>query len=252
MPGFTLVLMGALAAGLACGTAPARENSEESQLIRFRNSRGESEWQRERLAMVERQIRRRGVKDERVLAAMEEVPRHEFVPAGLRSRAYGDHPLPIGHNQTISQPYIVALMTDLLEPEPGDTVLEIGTGSGYQAAVLSKVVAHVYSIEIVEPLCERARETLEAGNYGNIEILCGDGYDGWPEHAPFDGVILTAAPEKVPQPLLDQLAEGGRLVVPEGRYNQDLVVYEKTGGKTNRREVIPVRFVPMTGKAEDK
>ena len=238
-------------AGCACGSAPAN-SSEENQVIRFSRGLSDTLRTRDRRAMVDRQIRRRGVSDERVLKALEEVPRHWFVPEDQRGRAYDDYPLPIGYDQTISQPYIVGLMTELLKPSPGDTVLEIGTGSGYQAAVLSRVVDKVYSIEIVEPLCKRARSILNEQGYGNVEVRCGDGYDGWPEHAPFAGIILTAAPEKVPQPLLDQLADGGRLVVPEGRYNQDLVVYEKQGGEIRRREVIPVRFVPMTGKAEEK
>ncbi len=240
-----------LAVPLSCGTRPAAGNPEDGQVIKFGRNTEESSWLGQRKEMVERQIRRRGVKDERVLAAMEVVRRHVFVPADQQSRAYGDHPLPIGYNQTISQPYIVALMTELLQPEPDDTVLEIGTGSGYQAAVLAPLVAHVYSIEIVEPLCEQARETLAAEGCGNVTVLCGDGYDGWPEHAPFDGIVLTAAPKTVPRPLLDQLAEGGRLVVPEGKFSQDLVVYEKLNGETKRRKVIPVRFVPMTGKAEE-
>lgn len=252
MAGLSAILIFTLAAGLCCGSVPANQNPEEGQMIRLSARSENADWSRQRDMMIERQIRRRGVTDERVLAAMKAVPRHQFVPDDQRSRAYGDHPLPIGYNQTISQPYIVALMTSLLAPEPTDTVLEIGTGSGYQAAVLAEVVSRVYTIEIVEPLCARARETLEAGGYDNVEVRCGDGYGGWPEHAPFDGVILTAAPDTVPRPLLDQLAEGGRLVVPEGRYNQELVVYEKSGGEIKRREVLAVRFVPMTGRAEEK
>lgn len=252
MHGSLAILILILAAGASCGTRSAVGDVEDKQVIRFRGESEDSSLERQRRLMIEQQIRRREVENERVLAAMEAVPRHEFVPGDQQSRSYGDHPLPIGYRQTISQPYIVALMTSLLEPEPDDTVLEIGTGSGYQAAVLAEVVAHVYTIEIIEPLCERARETLEVMGYRNVTVRCGDGYDGWPEHAPFTGVIITAAPEKVPQPLLDQLAEGGRLVVPEGKFLQDLVVYHKTGGKIKRRQVIPVRFVPMTGKAEDK
>ncbi len=240
-----------LTVAFSCGTRPAVGNPEDSEVIKFGRSGDEPSWLDQRQAMVESQIRRRGVKDGRVLAAMEAVRRHVFIPDNQQSQAYDDRPLPIGYKQTISQPYIVGLMTELLQSEPGDTVLEIGTGSGYQAAVLGQLVAHVYSIEIVEPLCVRARETLAAEGCDNVSVLCGDGYDGWPEHAPFNGIILTAAPESVPQPLLDQLAEGGRLVVPEGKFSQDLVVYEKTDGKTRRRKVIPVRFVPMTGKAED-
>jgi protein-L-isoaspartate(D-aspartate) O-methyltransferase len=246
-----LLFAACLAVSLSCGTRPAMGNPEDGQVIKLGRNADESSWLVPRLEMVERQIRHRGVKDERVLKVMENVQRHVFVPTDQQLLAYGDHPLPIGYNQTISQPYIVALMTELLESEPDDIVLEIGTGSGYQAAVLAPLVAHVYSIEIVEPLCERARETLAAEGCGNVTVLCGDGYDGWPEHAPFDGIVLTAAPQTVPRPLLDQLAEGGRLVAPEGKFSQDLVVYEKLNGETKRRKVIPVRFVPMTGKAED-
>ncbi len=240
-----------LAVAFSCGTRPAAGKAEDSKVIKFGGRAKETAWLDQRLAMVERQIRRRGVKNARVLAAMETVRRHAFIPEDQRARSYGDHPLPIGYNQTISQPYIVALMSELLRLQPGDTVLEIGTGSGYQAAVLASLAAYVYSIEIVEPLCERARETLKAQGCDNVTVLCGDGYGGWPEHAPFNGIILTAAPRTVPAPLLDQLAEGGRLVVPEGRGSQDLVVYEKLNGETRRRTVIPVRFVPMTGRAED-
>jgi protein-L-isoaspartate(D-aspartate) O-methyltransferase len=251
MLGRALLFAACLPVFISCGTRPAVGNPEDRQVIKFGRSAQDSSWLKQRKTMVERQIRHRGVKDERVLVAMETVKRHAFIPDEQQALAYGDHPLPIGYNQTISQPYIVALMTELLEPQPGDTVLEIGTGSGYQAAVLANLVAHVYSIEIVEPLCKRASETLATESGGNVTVLCGDGYDGWPEHAPFDGIVLTAAPKTVPLPLLDQLAEGGRLVVPEGKYNQDLVVYEKLNGETKRRKVIPVRFVPMTGKAED-
>ncbi|MFH1070033.1 MAG: protein-L-isoaspartate(D-aspartate) O-methyltransferase [Candidatus Glassbacteria bacterium] len=221
-------------------------------MITFRKKEDQDSLRGERLSMVETQIKHRGVKDERVLEALRKVPRHEFVPKKQADQAYNDYPLQIGYGQTISQPYIVALMTELLRIGKDDRVLEIGTGSGYQAAVLAELAAAVYTIEIVEPLAEEARKTLDRLGYTNITIRTGDGFFGWPEAAPFDCVIVTAAPEKVPQPLLDQLKEGGRLVIPEGRYYQDLVVYEKSGGKTRRREVIPVRFVPMTGKAEEK
>jgi protein-L-isoaspartate(D-aspartate) O-methyltransferase len=203
-----------------------------------------------RRRMVEEQIRWRGITDARLLAVLAEVPRHLFVPEAERPAAYGDHPLPIGAGQTISQPYIVALMTSLLDLKPGARVLEIGTGSGYQAAVLSRLAREVYSIEIVPELGERARKTLGELGYGNVQVRIGDGYRGWPEAAPFDAVLLTAAPTDVPQPLLDQLKMGGKMVLPIGRWWQELVVLTKTPKGIAREEVAPVRFVPMTGEAE--
>jgi protein-L-isoaspartate(D-aspartate) O-methyltransferase len=205
----------------------------------------------QRETMVRTQIEARGVTDKAVLAAMRRVPRHEFVPAAVRARAYDDHPLPIGENQTISQPYIVAFMTELLQVKPGHRVLEIGTGSGYQAAVLGELGVEVYTIEIVEPLATASRALLQKLGYDKIHTRAGDGYQGWPDAAPFDRIIVTAAPPKVPQPLIDQLKPGGRLVVPEGVHDQDLVVYVKTLDRRLQREkVLPVRFVPMTGKAQ--
>ena len=200
--------------------------------------------------MVAAQLVGRDIVDPRVLTVFRKVPRHLFIREALRGEAYGDFPLPIGYGQTISQPYIVALMTELLRLKPDSRVLEIGTGSGYQVAVLAELAAEVYSIEIVEPLTEKARKLLDKLGYSNIQLKCGDGFFGWPEAAPFDGIIVTAAPKQVPQPLLDQLAENGQLVIPEGRFLQELVVYEKRKGKIERREVISVRFVPMTGRAE--
>ncbi|RMH17646.1 MAG: protein-L-isoaspartate(D-aspartate) O-methyltransferase [Acidobacteria bacterium] len=188
--------------------------------------------------------------DPRVMEAIARVPRHEFVPGAYRSRAYDNRPLAIGHGQTISQPYVVALMTDLLELEPGDVVLEVGTGSGYQAAVLAELARRVYTIEIVEPLAERARQTLARLGYDNVEVRIGDGYRGWPEHAPFDAIIVTAAPDHVPQPLIEQLAPGGRMVLPVGKpYDtQDLLLVEKSSdGEVTTRTIIPVAFVPLTG-----
>ena len=208
----------------------------------------------QRNTMVERQLRARDVDDPRVLEAMRRVPRHELVPRHLRDEAYADHPLPIGHDQTISQPYIVAFMTQVLEPRPGDRVLEIGTGSGYQAAVLAELVAEVYTIEIVAPLGERARSDLERLGYDNVHVRIGDGYAGWPEHAPFDAIIVTCAPEDVPQPLVDQLRDGGRMIIPVGnqRHGQELYLLEKRDGEVVRRAILPVRFVPMTGTAQGK
>ena len=210
----------------------------------------EPDYAKLRSEMVQNQIMARGVKDSRVIGAMMNVPRHRFIPEGKKSRAYEDGPLPIGEGQTISQPYIVALMTELLEPREGDRILEIGTGSGYQAAVLAEIVDTVYSIEIIRELQERADSTLKALGYKNVITKCGDGYIGWPETAPFDGIIVTAAPERVPQPLLDQLKEGARLVIPIGDYMQYLEVYTRAGDKFEKERNVPVRFVPMTGKAE--
>ena len=202
--------------------------------------------------MIE-QIRARGVTDTAVLAALEAVPRHLFVPPGERGRAYADRPLPIGDGQTISQPYMVALMTSLLELRPGKRVLEIGTGSGYQAAILSRVAGEVYTIEIRKPLADRARRTLADLGYRNVHVRTGDGYQGWPDAARFDGIIVTAAPPDVPEPLLRQLKVGGRLVIPVGDRDalQNLLVLTKRAdGSFDRSNVMPVRFVPMTGEAE--
>lgn len=201
--------------------------------------------------MVAFQIQARGVKDPLVLKAMGKVAREEFVPRRLRPLAYSDGPLPIGKGQTISQPYIVALMTELLGLTGEEKVLEIGTGSGYQAAILAEIVKEVYTIEIVPELAQGARATLNRLGYKNIEVKCGDGYQGWKEHAPFDGIIVTAAPDHVPQPLLDQLKLGGRMVIPVGPgRNQQLTVFKKTREGIEKRPVIPVLFVPMTGEAQ--
>jgi protein-L-isoaspartate(D-aspartate) O-methyltransferase len=184
-----------------------------------------------------------------VMAAMGKVPRHRFVPWMQQSFAYENRPLPIGEGQTISQPYIVALMTDLLDPKPTDRVLEVGTGSGYQAAVLAELVAKVYTIEIVEPLAKRAMRTLEQLGYGNIEVRIGDGYNGWAAAAPFDSVIVTAAPPEIPKPLIDQLRPGGRMVIPVGgsRDVQDLLLVEKrSDGTAVTKRTLTVRFVPLT------
>ena len=204
----------------------------------------------EREAMVERQIRARGIEDAAVLEALREVPRHAFVPPDVRPLAYRDRPLPIGYDQTISQPYIVAYMTEMAEIAPGDTVLEIGTGSGYQAAVLGELASAVYTIEIVPELAARADSTLEALGYGNVHVRAGNGYGGWPEHAPFDAIVVTAAPTEVPQTLVDQLAVGGRMVIPVGDMYQEMTVIEKTPEGVAERQTIPVRFVPMTGEPE--
>lgn len=204
----------------------------------------------ERQAMVETQIAARGIHDARVIAAMQAVPRHEFVPAELRAFAYEDGPLPIGYEQTISQPYIVAFMTEQLALQPSHRVLEVGTGSGYQAAVVSKLAAEVFTIEIVEPLARRAAADLARLGFKNVQVRAGDGYQGWPEAAPFDAIIVTCAPDHVPEPLVRQLKDGGRMVIPVGESGrQQLYVLEKRGGKIEQRAVLPVKFVPMTRKA---
>ena len=208
-----------------------------------------------REAMVKTQIESRGIKDEDVLSVMRDVPRHLFINESLWPKAYSDGPLPIGHGQTISQPYIVAFMTELLRPDTHHMVLEIGTGSGYQAAVLAKLVHHVYTIEIVPELGRNAKAALKRLGYDNISVRVGDGYKGWPEEEPFDRIIVTAAPEKVPEALLDQLKPGGRMVLPVGPrwWGQDLLVIEKDErGKVVRKNTIPVRFVPMIRQKERK
>jgi protein-L-isoaspartate(D-aspartate) O-methyltransferase len=187
----------------------------------------------------------------RVIGAMEKVLRHRFVPPGQTGSAYENRPLPIGHGQTISQPYIVALMTELLEPKPEDVILEVGTGSGYQAAVLAELVARVHSIEIVPQLYESARSRLEQLGYRNVEVKLGDGYYGWPEHAPYDGIVVTAAANSIPPPLIDQLKPGGRMVIPVGApfQMQDLILLRKDArGKVTTTSILPVAFVPLTGK----
>lgn len=204
-----------------------------------------------RHAMVDKTIAGRGITDARVVAAMRKVERHQLVPAELQPRAYEDNPLPIGYEQTISQPYVVAAMTEAAQLAPGEKVLEIGTGSGYQAAVLAELDVDVYSIEIVEPLAKRTHELLARMGYDKLKLRIGDGYRGWPDAAPFDAIIVTAAPEKIPQPLLDQLAVGGRLVIPVGKQgDQDLRVITRGTDGTTSETLFPVRFVPMTGEAQ--
>lgn len=204
----------------------------------------------ERNWMVDRQIDGRGIKDSRVLKAMRTVPRHRFVPSDVSGMAYEDGPLPIGYGQTISQPYIVAFMTDAVELTGQEKVLEIGTGSGYQAAVLAEIVSHVFTIEIVEPLARQAEKTLQALGYKNVTVRSGDGYRGWPDEAPFDVIILTAAPDHVPQPLMEQLKVGGRLILPTGKWLQELILIRRTETAFERTSLLPVAFVPMTGEAE--
>lgn len=204
--------------------------------------------------MVRNQLAAGGIRKAEVLQAMAEVPRHEFVPASLRPYAYADGPLPIGHGQTISQPFIVAYMTQALELSKEDTVLEIGTGSGYQAAILGKLTKEVYTIEIVPPLAESAQAVLSKLGFENVHVRQGDGYLGWPEKAPFDAIIVTCAPDHVPEPLISQLKEGGRLVIPVGATGgiQQLVLLRKRNGQISKEKMLDVRFVPMTGKMTDE
>ena len=237
----------ALAALLAAGLGVMTCNAQGEP------NAADARWATARHDMVVQQIRERGVLQPEVLRAMESVPRHLFIPGEHRDQAYADAPVPIGQGQTISQPYIVALMTELLDLGPGDKVLEIGTGSGYHAAVMSKVAGEVYSIEIINELGKQARSTLQELGYKNVHVRVGDGYKGWPEAAPFDAIILTAAPPRdPPQPLLDQLKVGGRMVVPVGGFVQDLLLITKTPRGPERRVVAPVRFVPMTGEVQQK
>ena len=229
--GVSRLLILALFAATGCGQSPAPVG----------------DLARERQRMVQEQLVPRGIKEGRVLAAMAKVPREEFVPADARAATYEDGPLPIGHGQTISQPYIVAFMTEQLRSKPSDRVLEIGTGSGYQAAILAELTAEVYTIEIVEPLAKNAEVTLQRLGYKNVHVKVGDGYSGWLEHAPFDAIIVTCAPDHVPQQLTDQLKDGGRMVIPVGeRFAQQLYLLEKQNGRLRESAVLPVRFVPMT------
>jgi protein-L-isoaspartate(D-aspartate) O-methyltransferase len=226
----------ALIAALAC----AAEGS--------RAQRGDSGREAERRRMVDEQLKGRDIRDNRVLDAMLSVPRHLFIPEPQRAQAYEDHPVPIGYSQTISQPYIVAFMTQALQVEPGHRVLEIGTGSGYQAAVLARLVKMVYTIEIVEPLATRARETLTELGIRNVEVRTGNGYLGWPEQAPFDRIMVTAAPDRVPPALVEQLKIGGIMAIPVGTVSQQLRILRRTQTGLDTLHTLPVRFVPMTGK----
>lgn len=210
------------------------------------------EFEQQRLQMVEQQIRGRGIADPAVLEALSQVPRHRFVAPAWEALAYSDRPLPIGYGQTISQPYIVAYMTEAAEIAPTATVLEIGAGSGYQAAVLAEIAREVYTIEIIPELAASARQTLSALGYENVQVRAGDGYQGWPEQAPFDAILVTAAPDHVPQPLVEQLAVNGRLVIPVGDRVQEMRIITKTEAGVLQESTIPVRFVPMTGEAQDE
>jgi protein-L-isoaspartate(D-aspartate) O-methyltransferase len=227
-----------LALALAiCGAPAAAEPGDGFELLRQ--------------GMVEQQLKQRGITQPEVLAAMSQVPQHLFVPDSLREQAYADQPLALGQGRTVYQPYVVALMTHLLDLKRGDKVLEIGTGSGYHAAVLSRIAREVYSIEIVEPVASQASKRLSVLGYHNVEVRVGDGYRGWPEKAPFDAILLSAAPAQIPKPLLDQLREGGKMVAPVGGFFQDLQVITKTADGLEKRTIIPVRLSPMKGKAQN-
>ena len=242
--GEVVALFWAAVIAAGCRSEPARSAAGNTAVA------GTDSFALRRHAMVERQIEARGIRAPEVLTAMRKVPRHRFVLPGAVSLAYEDHPLPIAAGQTISQPYIVAYMTEAAEIAPRDKVLEIGTGSGYQAAVLGEIAREVYTIEIVPELAEGARKVLSELAYTNVHVRAGNGYLGWPEQAPFDAIVVTAAPDEVPQALVDQLAVGGRMVIPVGTSHQDMMIIERTPSGVIERRTIPVRFVPMTGKPE--
>ena len=236
---FLMIVVGVLGIVFGCG------NGNQTMDLRNEHSRqGERDW------MVDTQIVREGITDPAVIAAMRRVPRHQFIPDAEAEDAYGDFPLSIGYKQTISQPFIVAYMTEALKLSPGEKVLEIGTGSGYQAAILAELGVKVFSIEIVKPLAQYARDKLSKLGYDNVWVRAGDGYQGWPEERPFDAIIITAAPDHIPTPLLAQLTVGGRLILPVGDQSQSLVLIRRTEEGYERTELLGVRFVPMTGQAE--
>ena len=236
-------------AALACA-APADTGLDAASGAPAAAAQPTPDREGDRMRMVERQLAARDITDPRVLDVMRRVPRHRFVPDDVRPWAYADRPLPIGHGQTISQPYVVAWMTQALQLAPDARVLEIGTGSAYQTAVLAELAAEVHSIEIVPPLAARAAATLDELGYENVRVREGDGYAGWPEAAPFDAIMVTAAPDHVPQPLVDQLAVGGRMIIPVGADRQTLTVLVRTDEGVTEEAALPVLFVPMTGEAE--
>jgi len=222
-----------------------------SGLMGVQSGPSEEDLMKSKSHMIEHDLRGRGITNNAVLRAMEETPREVFVPVDIRDLTYGDHPLPIGHGQTISQPYMVAAMTELIHPEPHHVVFEVGTGSGYQAAVLSRLVSEVYTVEIVPALGEQATRLLAKAGAINVHVRVGDGYAGWPDHAPFDGIIVTCGAEEIPPPLIEQLKPGGTMVIPVGPFNnvQELIVVKKAvDGSISKKSMMPVRFVPMTGE----
>ncbi len=246
-----LILVAVVAAAAACGRS--EEPRPKTDDLAAEPTAVATDWaEAARERMVDEQIVARGIKDKRVLAALREVPRHEFIPEEGRDHAYEDHPVPIGHDQTISQPYIVAKLVELAAIDGDARVLEVGTGSGYTAAVMSRLAAEVYTIEIVEPLSERAKQILGRLGYDNVKLRAGDGYVGWEQAAPFDAIIVTAAPHKIPEPLKQQLKVGGRLVIPVGDQYQELRVLTRTDTGFQERTEFPTRFVEMTGQAQGK
>ncbi len=247
---FLLLVIALAASTQGCSSHMLPSPGEESQKVFTPDE--EQQFLRLRERMVSEQLQARDVQDVRVLAAMRKVPRHRFVARDLADSAYDDNPLPLILGQTISQPYIVGYMTQALDLKSGERVLEIGTGSGYQAAVLAELVSEVYTVEILPELLAMATSTLNTLGYKNIHLRCGDGYAGWPEAAPFDRIIVTAAPDHIPPPLVDQLKPGGKMIIPVGSGDQELVLIEKNQQGFSRRSTIPVRFVPMTGQAQRK
>lgn len=231
----------------ACAAPEGRRAAADPPPVQVREAAA-SDRQAERQRMVDQQVRARGVTDERVLAAMLRVPRHRFVPDAVATEAYADHPLPIGEGQTISQPYIVGYMTAAADLAPGDRVLEIGTGSGYQAAVLAEIAAEVYTIEIIPSLAESARRTLTELGYRNVRVRSGNGYLGWPEAAPFDAIVVTAAPPEIPAALVEQLAVGAKMAIPVGEQYQEMVIVTRREDGVREERAFPVLFVPMTGR----
>lgn len=228
------------------------KQSPPSLLSEVQLEQNSNAFSQQRQQMVEEQIKQRGITSQRVLAAMSKVPRHYFVPAHLRHLAYIDSPLSINYGQTISQPYIVAYMTELAEIQPEDKVLEIGTGSGYQAAILAELAQEVYTIEIIPELGQKAGKTLRQLNYDNVHLRIGDGYQGWAEHAPYQSILVTAAPEEIPPALIDQLALNGKMIVPVGKYFQQIVIVTKNNDGLTKQKTIPVRFVPMIKNPPEK
>ncbi len=252
-PARELLIPGLVLTALVLCAPACKESGTPNGIAHAPESAETDSYYSARRNMVNRQIEARGIRDERVLQALRTVPRHRFVPERYRRHAYVDSPLPIGEGQTISQPYIVAFMTEVLALSATDTVLEIGTGSGYQAAVLGEIAGRVYSIEIVEILGRRAERTLRDLGYDNIRVKIGDGYQGWPEHGPFDAIIVTCSPSHIPEPLREQLAEGGRMIIPVGGNTvQELVLLRKTRGVLTKERALPVRFVPMVDRTGRK